>query len=152
SNKFQNKYGELVYYKDMGNLILNAPDSILLSIDIPPAQRYQTAIDYEKRAFKLAEEVNDPMQKGASSYFLTLAYEKSGDFKSAYYNLQYNIALRDSVQGQSVKEEIVRKEVQYDYEKKADAAKAEQEKKDIRQRTIRNSLIAGLSAFFLFSV
>jgi len=151
-DKFQNKYGELLYYKDMGNLIMVAPDSILLSIDINPAQRYQTAIHYEKRAFKLAEEFNDPIQKGGASYFLTLAYEKSGDFKSAYYNLQYNNALGDSIQGQSVREEIIRKEVQYDYEKKADAAKAEQEKRDIRQQNIRNSLIAGLSVFFLFSV
>lgn len=151
-NKFQNKYGELLYYKDMGNLIQNAPDNILLSIDINPAHRYQTAIDYEKRALKLAEDINDPVQKGGVLNFLIPAYEKQGDFKSAYYSLQNNVMLNDSIRGQSVKEEIVRKEVQYDFEKKSDVAKAEQEKKDIIQRTVRNSLIAGLSAFFLFSV
>src|SRR5690606_33048491 len=63
-------------------------------------------------ALKLAKEVNDPMQKGGVLNFLITAYEKQGDFKSAYYNLQNYYALGDSIQGQSVREEILRKEMQ----------------------------------------
>jgi len=152
NHKLNNKQLELFYLLNMGLLLQNAPDSILVSIGIKPEHRYQTMVNQQSDALKLAKELEDSDLIGQASYLLTLAYEGSGNFKSAYYNLQYNIALRDSVQGQSVKEEIVRKEVQYDFEKKADAAKAEQEKKDIRQRSIRNSLIAGLSVFFLFSI
>src|SRR5690606_17146670 len=72
--------------------------------------------------------------------------------KNAYFFLQSGYSLYDSLQGQSSRDEIVRKEIQYDFEKKADAVKAEQEKKDIRQRTVRNSLVAGLSVFFFFSI
>lgn len=150
--KLKNNRLELFYLMNMGILLQNAPDSILVSIDIKPEHRYQTMVDQQSHALTLAKELDDSDLKRQVLHLLTIAYEKDGNFKSAYYNLQDHYNLVDSIQGQSVREEIVRKEVQYDYEKKADAVKAEQEKKNIRQRTIRNSLTAGLAAFFLFSV
>ncbi len=150
-NKFQSRFGEMLYLKDMSNLIQKAPDSILVQINIHPNYRYRTAIDYGERALKLAAELNNPIQKISVLEFLIPAYEKLGNFKAAFYNIQDYFALSDSIQGQTTKEEIARKEMTYDFEKKETIAKAEQGKKDLRQKTIRNSLMGGLFAFILFS-
>jgi len=140
AQKFQDKFGELLYYKDMGALMLNAPDSILLSIDVHPSRRYQTAIDYENRALKMAIDFNNPTQKIAVLDCLITAYEKQGDFKSAFYGLQHYSTLNDSIRGQSAREEIVRKEMQYEFEKKEAVTKAERQKEKEKMR-LRYSIV-----------
>lgn len=150
--KLKSPVFKLFYLLNMGLLLQNAPDSILVSIGIKPQLRYQTMVHQQKEALTLAKEIGDGNLLGQALNFLTSAYVGNKDFKSAYYSLQFNNTLRDSIQGQNVKEEIVRKEVQSAFEKKADAIKAEQEKKDIRQRNIRNTSFAALAVLLIFSI
>lgn len=56
-----------------------------------------------------------------------------------------------SIRGKSTIEEIVQREMQYAFDKKEAALKAEQEKKDIRQRNIRFASFSTVIALPLFS-
>lgn len=151
-DKHPNQSYRMAYLQVMGHLLQRAPDSILSIIHIKPGERYQATIKAGKEALQLASQLNIPVQKGQALATLVPAYEKTGDYKTAYITFQSLITLRDSIQGQDVRKQIVQKEVEYDFEKKAAAAQALQEKKDIKQRTIRNALIAGLILSGLFLV
>ena len=150
-NKHNDKYGTLLYYKDIGHLIQIAPDSILKSINIKPSQRYQAAIEYESHALKLAQELNNFDQIEGALQFLISTYKKMGDYKSAFFYLKTSSLINDSIRGKSTIEEIVQREMQYAFDKKEAALKAEQEKKDIRQRNIRFASFSTVIALLLFS-
>ncbi len=75
-----------------------------------------------------------------------------GDWKSAYLNFRQYINYRDSNYSEENMKATMQTVLQYEFDKKEAAAKAEQEKKDIQQRTIRNSISAGLASALLFLV
>ncbi len=70
----------------------------------------------------------------------TIALENFESFKS----------LNDSLFNMEKDKKITETGMQYDFDKKEAAAKAEQEKKDIQQRNIRYSISIGLAAAILF--
>lgn len=150
-NTYYSNLGMVSYLKEMGYLIEKAPDSILESIGIDPMNRNATAVNFETRALEIADEINDLEQKLDIWSYLIPMYVRQGNYKEAYYHNLKARKLEDSIHGQESKREIYQKEVQYAFDKKAMEAEAEQAKKDIRHRNIRNSLYGGLSGLFLFS-
>lgn len=144
--------GLLLYYKDVGNLIQVAPDSILFKMGIKPGLRYKTAVDYGIQALRLAQMQNNPVQQKYVLQILIPAYEKMGNYKAAYQNLKSLTAMSDSISDQTKQKRIVQKEVEFDFEQKAAAARAAREKEALKQRTIRNSLLAGLILLSVFTI
>lgn len=63
-----------------------------------------------------------------------------------------HILYRDSVESSENERASVQKEMQYEFNKKEVLTKAEQEKKDLRQRGIRNFIIVGLVMTLIFLV
>lgn len=118
------KFGEILYLKDMGFLIQNAPDSILTSIGIPLQSRYQVSLEYEKKALQIAEKIGNAPQRTYILEFMISAYEKLADYQSAYTAVQALTALKNEMTGQQIKAEIARKEAQYYFEKKDTEEKA----------------------------
>lgn len=76
----------------------------------------------------------------------------TGNWESAYRNFYHYISLRDSIYNESNSKKLLNYKVQYDYDKKEATVKAEQEKKDIRQRLVRNSIIGALAGTLVFLV
>lgn len=79
-------------------------------------------------------------------------------WQSAYENYRLHMQYRDSIVNEENTEKIVQTQMQYEFDKKEAAIKAEQEKKDVialeevkRQRNIRNSAFIGLVGLLLFS-
>jgi adenylate cyclase len=75
-----------------------------------------------------------------------------GDNKAALESYKKHILFKDSVYSNEKSNNIIQLQMQFDFDKKETLAKAEQEKKDIRQRTIRNSIggvLAGSLAFLI---
>lgn len=66
-----------------------------------------------------------------------------GDFKSALDNYRHYASLKDTVFNLEKDKKITQIGMQYNFEKKEAALRAEQEKKFIKQRNIRNSFIGG---------
>jgi class 3 adenylate cyclase len=67
-----------------------------------------------------------------------------------YHRLYKSTA--DSILNADVKEQMLQSSMEYEFDKKEAETRAEQEKKDIRQRNIRNSIIAGLIGALIFGV
>lgn len=76
----------------------------------------------------------------------------SGRYKEAYEGYTLFKALNDSVFNIEKDKKITQSAMQYDFDKKEAAIKAEQEKKNIRQRNIRNSIMVGLVGCLVFLV
>ena len=70
----------------------------------------------------------------------------------AYFHYKNFIVIRDSTNSRENTKKILQQQIEYENEKKEALAKAEQEKKDIRQRTIRNSISAVLVGTIIFLV
>ncbi len=65
------------------------------------------------------------------------SYKNYADYKDSVFNTEKNKKLTQTA-------------MQYEFDKKEATIKAEQEKKDIRQKNIRNSIVAGLAGALLF--
>jgi len=76
----------------------------------------------------------------------------TGNWEHAYKNYRRYIVLRDSTFNKDNLKKMLSTQMQYENEKKEAAAKAEQEKKDILQRTIRNSITAALAGSLIFLI
>lgn len=81
-----------------------------------------------------------------------------GDFKGAYVNHKQYILFRDSMVNDENTRKTLQTAMQYEFDKKEAATKAEQDKKDVvakaelqKQKLIRNGLIGGGAALFLFA-
>ncbi|MBX3106669.1 MAG: tetratricopeptide repeat protein [Bacteroidetes bacterium] len=72
-----------------------------------------------------------------------------GDYKSAFDNYRLYASLKDTVFNLEKDKKITQIGMQYNFEKKEATIRAEQEKKFIRQRNIRNSFIGGVVLMLL---
>lgn len=89
---------------------------------------------------------------GQKVAYQTLAqiYQEKGEYKKALDNqIQYKV-LSDSIFNIERDRKITQTSMQYAFDKKEAAARALQEKKDIRQRTIRNSIAGVLGGSLIF--
>ena len=148
------RYARLLYLQAVSHLLLIVPDSLLFKMNATPTTKYKMAEENLSTALVLANSQNNPMQKLQVFGMLTYINETLGNYKDGYNHLKALYLLKDSIAGQEARKKVVQKEMQYNFEKKSAADKVLQEKKDIRQRTIRKSLLAGLSfsAVFLLIV
>lgn len=127
--------------------------------------------EYRQKSLELAKEIGavDIIQdcyRGMSAADIALAnsprtpYQKRGAYwQSAYENYKLYMQFRDSIMNEENTKKIVQTQMQYDFDKKEAASKAEQDKKDAiakeekkRQRNIRNSAFLGLAGLLLFSI
>ena len=116
------------------------------------SQALAIARSYIDSSITLAKEVDDLQQQEEGYRMLSELEELDGNYASAlkYHRLFKTMA--DSILNADVKEQMLQSSMQYDFDKKDAETRAEQEKKDIRQRNIRNSIIAGLIGALIFGV
>lgn len=112
--------------------------------------KYQVAREFLNKALMLSEETGSLLNyqsiyKGLAELENALGnYKKALEYKDRYYTY------RDSlVNGESSKK-IITMQMQNDFDKKEELAKADREKEDIRQRNIRNSITGGLAGALMF--
>lgn len=74
------------------------------------------------------------------------------NWQDAYFNFRQYINYRDSVYNEANTKSTMHTVMQYEFDKKEAATKAEQEKKDIQQRNIRNSILVGLGGSLIFLI
>lgn len=76
----------------------------------------------------------------------------TGNWQNAYFHYRKYIDIRDSLNNEENSKASVQTIMQYEFDKKQAALNAEQEKKDIRQKNIRNSIAAGLAGALVFLI
>ncbi len=136
----------LAIYNDSKN---NATESVA---GVTKEKALSLAKQYVDTAVILLKEVGVLNTLSGAMEQLSKIDSIQGDFKSAFVNYKYFKLLNDSIFNIEKDKKITKTAMQYDFDKKEAAAKAENEKKSIRQRNIRNSITAGLAGALLFLI
>lgn len=117
----------------------------------------QKAERYTTEAHKLALEIGFPEILKRSSHLLYQIALKKGQFESALSNYTMFILMRDSIQNQDIKKEMLKQQFQFEYQAKvsADSLKVMEERKVMgvrfeKERTQRYALYGGLVIVLIF--
>lgn len=105
---------------------------------------------YADSALAIDKEIGDPEALSEDYNVLSEIESALGNYSTALEHYKQYASLQDSVYNIENDRKITQSLMQYDFDKKEAAAKAEQEKKDIRQKNIRNSIMAGLGGSLIF--
>jgi two-component system, NtrC family, sensor kinase len=109
----------------------------------------QQAKVYTDSAIVIEEEIGALRELFVNYKQLSDIQALQGDHKAALQSYMKFTAIKDSVFNMEKDKKLTQTAMQYDFDKKEAALKAQQEKKDIRQRIIRNSFIGGSVLFLL---
>ena len=139
--------------KDLLPAILNELGNIYLK-----QKNYKQAAAYCKRALQIGQNIGNPESIRDASENLSEIYSAQGKYKEAYQMHVLFKQMSDSVSNVETRKSTVKKEMQYEFDKKEAALKAEQEKKDVlaaaeikRQTVIKNFTFAGFGLAGIFS-
>lgn len=150
---------------EMGRIMLNAPEEFLSSQGIESSERHNTVSDYVNKSLALSREIGSTDLQRDAWEILASSHEKNRRYDLALHAHRQYVVLRDSIMNAELKQDITRKEMQFEYEKKEVLAKAEHEKKQAeseevieRQRVVKNImtgfaavvLVAGMTSFAFY--
>jgi adenylate cyclase len=148
----------------MGNAQLNIGTALLqalqanegdLTTDLPAAKSgrplpvARAYLDSAVQAFTASGQKN--MLKEAFHQISSLE-EYEGNYRAALLHFKRFKEISDTVFNEGNREKVLQATLQHDFEQKEAVAKAAQDRKDLRQRVIRNSIAAGLLSVLIFAV
>jgi Tfp pilus assembly protein PilF len=121
-------------------------------------KNYNQAAAYCKRALQIGQSIGNPESIKGASGNLSEIYSAQGKYKEAYQMHVLFKQMSDSVSNVETRKSTVKKEMQYEFDRREAALKAEHEKKDVlaaaeikRQTVIRNFTFAGVGLAGIFS-
>jgi tetratricopeptide (TPR) repeat protein len=142
----------------MANIYGNSPDSFMEKLGYHGKARYAIAATTAREAVRLSKEIGDLDVQRPALKELSAIYEKQKDYLNAYETYKQYVVVNDSIYNDENQKQITHKEFEYEYSKKEELLKAEQDKKDAlaaaeinKQKIIRNYTIAGVAVIALFS-
>jgi serine phosphatase RsbU (regulator of sigma subunit)/Tfp pilus assembly protein PilF len=97
-------------------------------------KKYPLALNFAGISLKVSREIGYIDNINRAEELLSDIYRDLGQFEKAYEHYKQFIVYRDSASNESTRKASVRKQLQYEFEKKEAALKAEQEEKDILSR------------------
>lgn len=116
------------------------------------------ALEYCKKGLLLAQEIGALEIQNTACECLYRSYKAKGDNKNALDYYEQMIVLKDSIYNEKNTKKLTQIEMQYDFDKKEAAAKAEQEIKDAlalkelqRHKLVRNGFIGGFGIVLIFA-
>ena len=125
-------------------------------------KKYPEAKIYLDSALVLSKQIGEVYDMRSTYNYLATLDSATGDYKTAYNNYKKYIFYRDSLVNEANTKKTVQAEMNFQFEQKQAAEKAEQAKKDAvaeqdknKQAIVRNSFIVGFVlmltlAFFIF--
>lgn len=113
-------------------------------------KKYADAERYSLHALRLAEQTSLLEYQKEMYQGLTEIYSKQNNFEKAFHAHKRFMQLRDSILSDQKRQEIRKREMQFEFDKKEAVLKAEHEAEIARQRVIRNATIGG-GAVLLFA-
>jgi signal transduction histidine kinase/DNA-binding NarL/FixJ family response regulator/tetratricopeptide (TPR) repeat protein len=108
-----------------------------------------SAIKNAEKAFDLAKQSGAVLEMKISSGELAQLYKLTGDFEKALFHYETYIVNRDSLLSETQKENIVKQELTYEFEKKAIEEDLKHQVELREQKNLRNTFIAGGALLFL---
>ena len=120
--------------------------------------KFIEAEHYLKRAIALNDTIGNMDDLRESEELISQLYDTTGRFKEALIHYKKAIALKDTLFSQENKKQLIRKEMNFEFDKKEAATKAEHDKEIAvaeaekkKQQIIIWSVIAGLLLVIVFS-
>ncbi len=164
--QIQKKYPQsLDYYfkamkmaKDLGDKQLYANTLSNIGSLYTTTGKFTEAEQYLKRANDIDERIGEEYGLRESEEFLSKLYETTGRQKDALIHYKKAITLKDTIFSQENKKQLVRKEMNYEFDKKEAITKAENDKqqavaeeKNRKQKIITGSVTGGLLLVIFFA-
>jgi serine phosphatase RsbU (regulator of sigma subunit) len=119
---------------------------------------FTKALSYGQRAMTLANELGYPKDISLTANMLLEIYQAQNKWHDAFKMQKLYFLMRDSINNETTRKASVKKQFQYEYEKKEALLKADQEKeravteeKSRKQKIIIWSIIAGLILVVVFA-
>jgi C4-dicarboxylate-specific signal transduction histidine kinase len=112
----------------------------------------QQAKFYTDSAIRILKEIGELDALSGNYKRLSEIQTLLNDYKGALESYQNYAVFKDSVYSLEKDKKLTETAMRYDFDKKEAATKAEQEKKDMLQRNIRNSLIAGAALLLVLII
>lgn len=125
---------------NVGTALSEASDSLLLSRHLDPKHRYPTAVAILDSAVQLAGSLGDPVTREEAYKYLGEISQRVKDYPLAISSMQAYEQLHDTIVNDDNEKTIIRKFIQYDFDKKAAIDALEL----AGQRRLKYALIAGL--------
>jgi tetratricopeptide (TPR) repeat protein len=94
-------------------------------------KKYKQALSFAEKALLISKEIGYPENINRAEELLADIYKESGQFEKALEHYQQYIIYRDSISNQETRKASVKKQLQYEFDKKESLLKAEQEQKNI---------------------
>ncbi|HXL54897.1 MAG TPA: tetratricopeptide repeat protein, partial [Chitinophagaceae bacterium] len=101
-------------------------------------KNYKQAAAYCKRSLQIGQNIGNPERIRDASGNLSEIYSVQGKYKEAYQMHVLFKQMADSVSNVETRKSTVKKEMQYEFDKKEAVAKAEQERRDAETKRIKN--------------
>ena len=144
---------------EIAKLYVDAPDKILETLGVNPKDRFERAIQYQKRALKLATETGSIASQVIRWESLSNTYEQQKDYANSLTAYKQAVKLHDSISNTKMTNEITRLEMQNEFDKKRALAEAANDKKQAlaideinKQKIIRNAAIGIGSILVLVAI
>ena len=135
---------------NIGNIYLEtAKDTVAGKRSVAALQKAKV---YTDSAIQISREIGDLNALSVSYKQLSEIQRLLGDNPNALESYKNYTLIKDSVFNIEKNKKLTETAMQYAFDKKEAAAKAEQEKKDITQRNIRNSIIAATTVLLLLLI
>ncbi|MEO8087965.1 MAG: tetratricopeptide repeat protein [Bacteroidota bacterium] len=161
------KYSEALdyYFKGM-KIVIEIEDKNTEAINLANIglvylnmKKYQESETYLLKGLQLSKSIDDLEGVMEVNQSLSRLYSETNKYRMAWEHYQLAVAAKDSIFNADKTEEITRKEMNFEQEKKDAIAKVEQEKKDAlseqeleKQKLLRNSIAAGAGIIALSSL
>ncbi|MEZ5057720.1 MAG: adenylate/guanylate cyclase domain-containing protein [Saprospiraceae bacterium] len=143
---------ELGDYQGVANSLNN------IGILYKEEQEYSKAIKYCSEGLEMAKNMEVLNEQKNACKCLYHAYKETGNNTRALGYFEQMTLLKDSLFNEENTKKITQLEMQYEFDKKEAATKAEQEKKDAiaaqelkQQKLVRNGFMGGFAVVFLFA-
>jgi len=157
--KLNDKYGMSNALSYISNSYLKAPNRVLNRNGISVVSRYAKAIELQQQGLQMAHQIGNLSTESDAWQNLSDIYIDQKDFAKAFDAYKKHIAIRDSILGNEKKNEITRLVMQYDFDKKEAATKAESDKRQTianaeikRQVLVKNLIITGATMLIISSI
>jgi signal transduction histidine kinase len=99
-------------------LLRISPDSVLKANGYNPQNKYDIAEESLKTALGIARELKNKEEEAKKLNEFSLLYEQKGDFKKAYDAFKQVTEINKQLEAEDLKKQILRKEVEYEFDKK----------------------------------
>lgn len=118
---------------------------------------YEKAERYAKQSIEMAKQLNILQPQYEGYMHLRRIYEKQAKYQKAVDAYTNEMVLKDSILSDDKRQEITRKEIKFEFERKEAAAKAEQDKREaiaaeqLNQQRIQNNSVMGGASLLLIA-